>query len=255
MGLEVYLLPPGRVPGIGPERAMRVRDGIAHYADPYGSHRYVLFAEGEPAAALQVMSFDGRSAVVANAYTRPDERRRGYAAKLLAMARKDFRGGVRHAEDAMLSAEGRAFAQATRDRKATRPSRKPPRRAPRARAGRDVASLAVGAVVGGTFAAAGAALTHRDAKGRLFVLPPNHLPAMVVPHGGSSCANCKYVYYPASRGTSLGQPHCKDPGFVIWNRGTRLPVDDARDYCSDWYVPAPGAIAAAAPPRLRRGSR
>ena len=117
-------------------------------------------------------------------------------------------------------------------------------------AGRDLASLAVGAVVGGTLAAVGASLTHRDLKGRLFVLPPNHVPAMVVPHGGSSCANCKYVYY-----DRRDLPHCKDPGFVIWNRGTRLPVDDARDYCSDWYVPAPGAIAAAAPPRLRRGSR
>lgn len=116
------------------------------------------------------------------------------------------------------------------------------RRPPRKRSQRDLASLAVGGLVGVAGAAAGAygaSLTHRDSKGRLFVLPPYHEPGMRVPHGGTSCANCKYVYYDRDK------PHCSEPGFILWNGGTRIPVDDARDYCSDWWIPAPGAYAEA----------
>ena len=102
---------------------------------------------------------------------------------------------------------------------------------------RDLASLAVGAVAGGALVGAGAALAHRDVKGRFFVLPPHHVPGMHVPRGGSSCANCTYV-----RERDDG-PHCVEPGFVLWNRGTRLPVDDARDYCSDWWEPTAEARA------------
>ena len=112
------------------------------------------------------------------------------------------------------------------------------------RARRDLASLAVGAVVGGTLAAAGAALSHRDLKGRLFILPPYHEPGMKVPHGGTSCANCKWL------DERRDGPHCVEPGFVLWNRGTKIPVADARDYCSDWWEPAPGAYA-----KARRSSR
>ena len=41
-GLAVYLAPPGEVPGLGPETGRPKVEGIAHFTNPYGSHRYVL---------------------------------------------------------------------------------------------------------------------------------------------------------------------------------------------------------------------
>lgn len=110
--------------------------------------------------------------------------------------------------------------------------KRPVRRSKPRAARRDLASLAVGAVAGGALVGAGAALAHRDAKRRLFVLPPSHLPGLRVPRGGSSCANCRYLKLDQN-----DEPHCWEPHFVAWNGGTRLPVDDARDYRSDWWAP------------------
>ena len=103
---------------------------------------------------------------------------------------------------------------------------------------RDLTSFVAGTAVGGV---AGAVISNTyKSKDGLFILPPYHVPACRVPHGGSSCANCKYVYHDED-----DKPHCKEPGFILWNGGTRIPVDDARDYCSDWWIAAPGAFARA----------
>ena len=100
---------------------------------------------------------------------------------------------------------------------------------------RDLGSLLVGGAVGaiGASAYAGA---HRSKHG-LFVLPPDHEPGMHVPKGGSSCYNCKYLYW-----GDENEPRCWEPNFALWNGSTRLPVDDPREYCSDWWRPAHGAF-------------
>ena len=66
--------------------------------------------------------------------------------------------------------------------------------------------------------------------GSKFELPATHKAAMVVPKGGSSCANCQF-----SEMKEDG-PHCNNHYFVQWNSGkSRLPVDDPTTYCSDWF--------------------
>lgn len=70
-----------------------------------------------------------------------------------------------------------------------------------------------------------------------FILPRDHVPAIRVPQGGSSCANCAWAQ------VRPDGPHCVEPRFALWNKGTRLPVDDPSTYCSDWYEPAPGTLA------------
>jgi len=110
MGLEVYLLDKGSVPGIGAEVGRRVRNGIARYVSPHGSYRYVLYRNGNSIAALQAVSSDGVNATIANVYVVPTHRRSGIASKLLARARRDFVSVV-HAERGNLSAEGRAWSE------------------------------------------------------------------------------------------------------------------------------------------------
>ena len=106
--LAVYLGDPGTVPGIGPERGKKPTSGIARYKSPHGSVRYVWYEHGTPFAALQVVTRDGRHAVIANVYTAPTRRREGLAAALLARARRDFQT-VEHAGEAHLSAAARAW--------------------------------------------------------------------------------------------------------------------------------------------------
>ena len=111
-------------------------------------------------------------------------------------------------------------------------SRKTSVRRSKKRTSRDLASALLGGAAGAAIGGAGTYLaisSFRDGKGRLFVLPPHHLPGLKVPRGGSCCANCVYVYHEGR------QPHCWEPGFIAWNGGTKLPVKDARDYCTDWW--------------------
>lgn len=63
--------------------------------------------------------------------------------------------------------------------------------------------------------------------------PKDHKPAMRVPHGGSMCANCKYL---KDREKGL----CGEPNFVKWNGSDKIPgkIDE---FCSDWYEPANSA--------------
>jgi hypothetical protein len=63
-----------------------------------------------------------------------------------------------------------------------------------------------------------------------FILPDEHIAGMVVPKGGSSCANCRFA------DVRDDGPHCTESNWVAWNGGeSRLPVDDPETYCSDWY--------------------
>jgi ribosomal protein S18 acetylase RimI-like enzyme len=108
-GLEVYLNEPGKVPGIGPEKGRKPPgDGISKFVSPHGSTRYVAYVGGAPVAALQVVSRDKKNAVIANVYTSPEARRQGWASKLLAAARKDFKS-VGHAAEEDISDEGKKW--------------------------------------------------------------------------------------------------------------------------------------------------
>jgi hypothetical protein len=63
--------------------------------------------------------------------------------------------------------------------------------------------------------------------GDKYNLPANHRAGMVVPKGGSCCANCRF----------LGADHktCDNKNFIEWNGGdNKLPAKD-ENYCSDWY--------------------
>jgi hypothetical protein len=106
--LAVYLGDPGAVPGIGFERGKKPTSGVARYKSPHGSVRYVWYEHGTPLAALQVVTRDGKHAVIANVYTAQARRREGLAAALLARARRDFQT-VEHAGEGHLSGAARAW--------------------------------------------------------------------------------------------------------------------------------------------------
>lgn len=61
-----------------------------------------------------------------------------------------------------------------------------------------------------------------------FELPENHVPAVIVPNGGSCCANCKYVEERDS------ESHCKNEYFIKWQGTSKLPAP-AAEFCSDWW--------------------
>lgn len=68
----------------------------------------------------------------------------------------------------------------------------------------------------------------------LVVHPPDHVPAIVVPKGGSSCASCKAL--------SPDGKHCSSPYFQAWRRSLGAPDPSllpapADSFCSDWYTP------------------
>lgn len=110
--LAATILPPGhRGLGVGRESGRLRRDGVSRHDDPHGSTRYLYSAEGQIVSGLQVVSRDGRTAVVANVYTRPDYRNLGLASRLLARARRDF-SRVDHAEESHLSSAGVAWRDA-----------------------------------------------------------------------------------------------------------------------------------------------
>ena len=62
-----------------------------------------------------------------------------------------------------------------------------------------------------------------------FQLPEEHKAGMIVPKGGSSCANCKFL--------SEDKKNCGNKYWIKWNGGdTKLPAP-ADEYCSDWFQP------------------
>ena len=102
------------VRAIGPEHAAAPpAPDIRLLISPSGSYRYVGLENGRPVSALQIMSYDGGvRGVIENVYTTPFARRRGWAARLLEVARKRFRE-VKHSDD--LSPAGAAWKGTVRD--------------------------------------------------------------------------------------------------------------------------------------------
>lgn len=62
--------------------------------------------------------------------------------------------------------------------------------------------------------------------------PKDHVPAMRVPKGGSSCASCEYL---GANGKT-----CTNEYFQKWSGSNALPAP-ADEFCSDWYQPRHGA--------------
>jgi len=103
------LAPVGKSKLIGQEKGKQKAEGVSRFDNQYGSTRYVFAEGGEIVSVLQVMRTDGGNAKIANVYTKPSARRKGYAAKLMTQARKDFKS-VTHSDD--LSKDGAAWANA-----------------------------------------------------------------------------------------------------------------------------------------------
>jgi GNAT superfamily N-acetyltransferase len=110
-GLALILRPKSRCPTTGHEIGRAVRHGVSRYSNAHGSVRYVLTIQGTPVGGLQVVTKDGKSALVANLYVVPGMRRQGIASHLLAKARRDF-ATVTYPGDESLSADGKAFRDA-----------------------------------------------------------------------------------------------------------------------------------------------
>lgn len=74
-------------------------------------------------------------------------------------------------------------------------------------------------------------------KGPL-TFPDDHVPAIRVPKGGSSCSNCMFV--------DAARHECKEPHYIEWNGGPKLPPLPLDEICSDWYD-WPGSAESAHP--------
>lgn len=64
-----------------------------------------------------------------------------------------------------------------------------------------------------------------------FQVPADHEPAMRVPKGGSSCANCRFY---SQRGGQHGT--CHEPNYARYYGTKEIPYP-ADEFCSDWYEP------------------
>jgi hypothetical protein len=69
-------------------------------------------------------------------------------------------------------------------------------------------------------------LLSEDYGGNQFELPTNHLAAVKVPKGGSSCANCRY----------WDGKLCTNGYYKKWNGDGNIPVNPD-EFCSDWWEP------------------
>ena len=96
------------VPAIGEEKGKKVDNGISKYTSENGSYRYVKYLDGIPLAVLQIVSRDGIHGQVANVYTVPKSRRKGFSKKLLSRAQEDFTT-IGHSN--FLSISGKGFKQ------------------------------------------------------------------------------------------------------------------------------------------------
>jgi GNAT superfamily N-acetyltransferase len=97
----------GTIPAIGEEQDIWQRGQIACYKSPHGSYRFVRYHDHLIVSALQLVSDDdGKTAMLANVFTRPVFRRQRLAASLFDAAREFFREifPAQH-----LSQEGRAW--------------------------------------------------------------------------------------------------------------------------------------------------
>lgn len=56
--------------------------------------------------------------------------------------------------------------------------------------------------------------------------PEDHIPALRVPKGGSSCSSCRFL--------SEDRCHCHNDYFIRWHGSDRLPYP-CDEFCSDWW--------------------
>jgi hypothetical protein len=80
------LLPKDAIPQyVGSETGKTVQSGTSKYTGQFGAVRYVLYQNGVAVAAMQVVRNK-----VANVYTLPSERRKGWVTKLWNRAKRDY---------------------------------------------------------------------------------------------------------------------------------------------------------------------
>lgn len=103
------LAPVGKSKLIGTEKGKQKDDGVSRFDNDFGSTRYIFSEGGKPVSVLQVMRTSDGGARIANVYTSPEARRKGYASRLMDQARKDFKKVI-HSDD--LSVDGAAWANA-----------------------------------------------------------------------------------------------------------------------------------------------
>lgn len=97
-GLSYLLAPESECKTTGSERAELAEERMLLgqklktwiFTDSYGSHRFVMTVDHRTVSALQFMSVDGKTALLANAFTHPDHRRKGYAAMIFRVATRKF---------------------------------------------------------------------------------------------------------------------------------------------------------------------
>jgi ribosomal protein S18 acetylase RimI-like enzyme len=94
----------------GPEKEKKLSPTVSVFTSPYGSYRFVKFKDGEPVAAMQVVSQDKRgnkAGYICNMYALSGYRRMGIGFELYAHAKQLFKGGLTFSND--LSNQGKAF--------------------------------------------------------------------------------------------------------------------------------------------------
>lgn len=110
--MQQQLLPAGQVPQIGAETGTIASEGVSRLDSPHGSTRFVYSEGGRPVSVVQVVSAPGKPATIATAYTAPEARRRGIAAKLVKAAREAFPdvqpGGMTEAGAGLMNAVWRS---------------------------------------------------------------------------------------------------------------------------------------------------
>lgn len=87
--MEDILGAPGTLPQIGPEKVI-YNGQITKVVSPHGSTRYLYIVNGQIVSALQIVSRDKKTGVVARVTTLPQFERQGFASALLNQARKEF---------------------------------------------------------------------------------------------------------------------------------------------------------------------
>lgn len=71
----------------------------------------------------------------------------------------------------------------------------------------------------------------KEAKKGPITFPPDHVPGLRVPKGGSSCATCKFL--------GKDKKTCTQKNFIKWNGSNLIPAP-IDEYCTDWYEPRQG---------------
>jgi hypothetical protein len=95
----------------GKEKSKKLPNNIEKLTADTGSVRYIKYDDkGNPLSGLQIVT-RGELASIANAYTNPDQRRKGYAKELALKAKSDY-PTLKHSE--ILEEDGKKFAEAVK---------------------------------------------------------------------------------------------------------------------------------------------